>query len=82
MKKEGVIFFNENLKRYDIGFTTEDNEENYGGLHAGEIFKWWNSESWKWESVRIEYNSDNDTWYLIGENNVKYPVWENMLVRI
>ncbi|WP_264476379.1 hypothetical protein [Fusobacterium ulcerans] len=42
MKKEGVIFFNESLKRYDIGFLKETD----------------------------------------GENNVKYPVWENMLVRI
>ena len=39
MKKEGVIVYNENLKRYDIGFTTEDNWENYGGLHAEEIFE-------------------------------------------
>lgn len=82
MKKEGVIVYNENLKRYDIGFTTEDNGENYGGLHAEEIFEQWNSESWKWESVRIEYNPDNDTQYLIGKNNLKYSVWENMLVRI
>lgn len=82
MKKEEVIFFNENLKRYDIGFLKEIDGENYGGLHAGDKFEWSNIESFKWEAVRIEYNLDNDTWYLIGENNVKYPVWENMLVSI
>lgn len=82
MKKEGVIFFNESLKRYDIGFLKETDGENYGGLHAGKMLDWWNSESWKWEPVRIEYNSEDDTWYLIGENNIKYPVWENMLVKI
>ena len=42
MKKEGIIIYNKNLKRYDIGFLKETD----------------------------------------GENNVKYPVWENMLVRI
>lgn len=35
MKKEGVIFFNENLKRYDISFLKETDGENYGELHAG-----------------------------------------------
>lgn len=77
MKKEGVIGYNENSGRFYISL--EDGE--IYELHAGEIFEWWNNESWKWKPVRIEYNPDNDTWYLIGENNIKYPVWKNMLVR-
>lgn len=82
MKKEGIIIYNKNLKRYDIGFFKEADGENYGGLHAGDQFEWNNSETFKWEPVRIEYDSENNTWYLIGKNNIKYTVWENMLVRI
>lgn len=40
MKKEGVIIYNENLKRYDIVFLKEADGENYDGFHAGDKFEW------------------------------------------
>ena len=56
--KQGTLFFNGNLDRYDIRF---DRGDHYGGLHCGECFDAFLDGEWK--PTRIEMG---DYWYLVG----------------
>jgi len=60
--KQGVLFFDTVLKRYDFQY---DIEKYYGGLHCGECFEV--LLNGKWIHTRIELDND---WYLAGLKNI------------
>lgn len=56
--KEGNMFYDSELGRYDIRFSLNN---FYGGLHCGECFDVKVRDTWV--PVRIEFS---DQWYLVG----------------
>lgn len=56
--KNGVLFFNQETRRYDIRF---DFDDCYGGLHCGDCLEVLINGEWKF--TRIEMN---EKWYLVG----------------
>ena len=60
--KEGKLFYNFDIERYDIIF---DSGEYYGGLHCGDCFEIFIYGSWR--RISIEYDSVNKEWYIPGE---------------
>lgn len=66
--REGTLIYDPKIERYDICFGPED---YYGGLHCGEKFKVQICNSgtkgdYVPVPVRIEFNWDTQTWYLVG----------------
>jgi hypothetical protein len=61
MKREGTMFYNAALNRFDIAYGISD---YHGGLHCGECFDV--LMCGKWIPTRIEYDHEKKLWYLIG----------------
>lgn len=57
--KEGILFYNAALDRYDFAYGIE---QYYGGLHCGECFQAWIGG--RWERVSVEFNHSENRWYL------------------
>lgn len=67
--KQGVLFYNHKLKRLDFEY---EKGVFYGGLHCGQGFDAyldqnptpWGERNFKWEHVRVEYDHQNNLWYM------------------
>jgi len=76
MRREGALFYDNSIGRFDICF---DVGNSYGGLHCGECFEV--KVSGIWEPTRIEYCHESKDWYLVGLMN-KIDVISGLPVRM
>ena len=76
MSKEGIIYYNWDIERYDVSFGYG---ENLGGLNCGDTFDVYHFNIWM--PTVIEFDSKNKIWYLSGDDLVGKPP-DGMKVRI
>lgn len=66
MIKQGRLFYDREIGRYNFHYKDEGEEYDYGGIHCGEVFEVYLNDVWV--PARMEMAGD---WYLIGLPGLK-----------
>lgn len=64
--KQGTLFCDKEMGRYNFCYEDDDMVKNYGGIHCGEVFEFYLNDVWV--PARIEMGND---WYLVGLPGLK-----------
>ena len=59
--KQGTLFYDKDMDRYNFLYDSEGETRNYGGIHCGEVFEF--CLNGVWVPARVEML---DGWYLVG----------------
>lgn len=64
--KQGTLFCDNEMDRYNFCYEDDGIVKNHGGIHCGEVFEVYLNEVWV--PARIEKGND---WYLVGLPGLK-----------
>lgn len=66
--KQGILFYDDEIGRYNFHYIEGGVEMDYEGIHCGELFQIHINNVWI--TARIEMDT-NDQWYLVGLPGLK-----------
>ena len=66
--KQGTLFYDKELGRYNFYYDDEGEPRDYGGIHCGEVFEFRLNDVWV--PARVEMGMDRQ-WYLVGLPGLK-----------